>query len=436
VTATCLVRRSPGRCLLIAVILAAAAVLFTVYWLPTARERYGHLQMVQSGPSRPQYDFWQYYAAGNNWRLGADPYAAVPRGLGTISFPRTTTTSGYIYPPTALPVFGELSRLTYDQARAVWLGACLAALLCPLAIGVVLARGRRWETAALGALLFVSSDPVLFHIRQGQIDMIVAGLSVTAFLLYGRWRSWPTAVLFALAVALKLTPAVVALSLVVYHRDWRLLAKTVIAGLVVFAVSLLVVSPGLYWEYVTTVLPAASEGNPFFHNQSLLRGWSHLDVWAKYASMGGYALVVAAAAVAGRGRSRLTEQSGRPGVTGDATQLLVLAVMGVLLFSPLSWRMAFVWAVVPSALALAATRWDGTRWQWALVAAGAVLMCLAPWDHPVLDSLETIGAVLAATGALAALLQRAARYGPGTPYAELPDGRAGPATRTSGFSAG
>ena len=44
-------------------------------------------------------------------------------------------------------------------------------------------------------------------------------------------------------------------------------------------------------------------------------------------------------------------------------QLLVLAVMGVLLFSPLSWRMAFVWAVVPMALVLAAAPWRGTRWQ-------------------------------------------------------------------------
>ena len=35
-------------------------------------------------------------------------------------------------------------------------------------------------------------------------------------------------------------------------------------------------------------------------------------MWAKYASLGGYALVVAAAAVAGRGRSRIaTERPAR-----------------------------------------------------------------------------------------------------------------------------
>jgi hypothetical protein len=396
--------RSTGRRVLIATLFAAAAALFFIYWLPMAREYYGHLQMVQSGPSQPQYDFWQYYVAGHNWRFGADPYDPMPQSSGTIPFPRSDTVSGYIYPPAALPGLGALSRLTYDQARGVWLGACLGILLFPLALGVTLARGKRWETAALGVLLFAASDPVLFHIRQGQIDMIVAGLSVTAFLLYGRWRSWPTAILFSLAVSLKLTPAVVVLALVAYSRDWRLLVKTLLVGLALILVSLLAVSPGLYWEYVTKVLPAASGGNPFFHNQSLLRGWSHLDVWAKYASLSGYALVVAAAAVAGRGRQPDHSEAWSRSLTSRSLQLLVLAVMGVLLFSPLSWRMAYVWAVVPMALVLAAAPWRGARWQYVLVVVGALLMCLPVWDAPVLDSLETIGALLAGAGVLAALL--------------------------------
>jgi hypothetical protein len=201
---------------------------------------------------------------------------------------------------------------------------------------------------------------------------------------------------------------VVVLALVAYHRDWRLLAKTVVAGLALIALSLAVVSPALYGEYVSAVLPQASGGNPFFHNQSLLRGWSHLDVWAKYASLGGYALVVAAAAVAGHIRPPNRDEAGLRSLTGSSLQLLVLSVMGVLLFSPLSWRMAFVWAVVPMTLVLAAAPWRGARWQYALAAAGTVLMCLPVWDAPVLDSLETIGAVLAAAGVLAALLSNKA----------------------------
>jgi len=203
-------------------------------------------------------------------------------------------------------------------------------------------------------------------------------------------------------VGIKLTPVVLLLSLVAYRRDWRLLLKTLGAGALLVAATTLVVHPQLYVEYVTRVLPAASEGNPFFHNQSLLRSWSHLGEWARYPSMAGFALVVAAAAVAGSGR--LTARNDGAALRPRDVQVLGLAVMGLLLFAPLSWRMAYVWAVVPMALVLAAVPWPGRRWQYALVLGGAVLMCLPLWDRPVLDSLETIGAVLAGVGLLAVLL--------------------------------
>ena len=128
-------------------------------------------------------------------------------------------------------------------------------------------------------------------------------------------------------------------------------------------------------------------------------------MWAKYASLAGYALTVAAAAVAGRGRRpAIANEPARLEPAGAMLQVLALAVAGVLLFSPLSWRMAFVWALVPMTLVLASAPWRGTRWQYALVACGAALMCLPVWDGPVVDSLETIGALLAGAGVLAALL--------------------------------
>jgi len=405
-TVTSGVGRTGRRRALIAALFLAAAALFVLHWLPTARVYY----------DKGQFDLYQYYAGGHNWRAGFDPYKPLVDTPGALAIPRSDTISGFIYPPAILPLLGQLSRLSYDAARAVWLPLSLAALVCPLALGVLLARGRRWETAALGVLLLAASNPVLFHIRQGQADMLVSGLAITAFLLYGRLRSWPSAVLFAIAIAVKLTPLVIVLALVAYRRDWRFLLKTLAAGCALLAASLLFVSPHLYAEYVTIVLPQASGGNPFFHNQSLLRGWSHLDVYAKYASLAGYGLVVAAAAVAGRGRrSDGAAEPGDAGVTSAMLQVLAFAVVGVLLFSPLSWRMAFVWAVVPMTLVLAAAPWRGTRWQYALVACGAALMCLPVWDHPVLDSIETIGALVAGAGVLAALLTARAGSPPGAP---------------------
>ncbi|NLE22772.1 MAG: hypothetical protein GX624_08345 [Actinobacteria bacterium] len=96
-------------------------------------------------------------------------------------------------------------------------------------------------------------------------------------------------------------------------------------------------------------------------------------------------------------------------MASDMLQVLAFAVLGILLFSPLSWRMAYVWAIVPMALVLSAPPKQGTRLQYTLVACGTVLTCLPVWDHAVLDSLETIGAVLAGAGLLALLLRGASR---------------------------
>jgi hypothetical protein len=67
------------------------------------------------------------------------------------------------------------------------------------------------------------------------------------------------------------------------------------------------------------------------------------------------------------------------------------------------------------ALVLAAAPWSGTRRQYALVACGTLLMSLPIWDRPVLDSLETIGALLAGAGVLAALLARGRERQAATP---------------------
>jgi hypothetical protein len=400
--------RTRGRRILVIALFTAAAVAFLCFWLPAARGYYDLPQPLQTGASAPQFDLFQYYASGHNWRLGLDPYATLLGVAGALAVPRSAQVSGFIYPPVFLPLFGELSRLAYSTARAAWLTLSLAMLVVPLLIGAALAPGRRLETLGAGLLLISVSNPVLFHIRQGQIDMIVAGLAITACLLCDRARAWPASLLFGIAIAIKLTPLVLLLSLVAYRRDWNLLLKTALVCACLVLGSLVLVHPQLYVEFFTKVLPEASEGNPYFHNQSLLRAWSHLGAFARYASLAGFALVIAAAAASGPRRSdthhRISLRGDHGALRSRDTQVLALAVLGQLLFAPLSWRMAFVWVVVPMALVLAAAPWEGRRWHYVTVLTGTVLMCMPLWDHPVLDSLETIGAVVAGAGLLAALL--------------------------------
>jgi hypothetical protein len=395
--------RVQSRSIVVVTLLCAAALSSALWWSRTAVTYYEKPQAVGADRWVPQYDFFQYYAGGHNWALGLDPYRDHPEVEAAILFSRGGGITGYIYPPTFLPVFGLLSRLDYDTARAVWTALGLGALAASLAIGVAVARGRRVVTLSLGILLVLVSDPVLFHIRQGQIDMIVSGLAVSGFLLYGRARSVPTALLLAAAILVKVTPLVLLLSMAAYYRDWRLLIKTSVAGIALVGLTALVVHPSLYIEYVGRVMPLVSTGNPFFHNQSLLRGWSHLGSALKYASLAAYALVVALAWACGRAEPSRRSSGASEALVSRDLQLLALVTVAVLLFSPLSWRMAFAGAVVPMTLVLAAAPWTGRRWQYALIAAGTVLMCLPVWDAPVLDSLNTIGACAAGAGLVASL---------------------------------
>ena len=121
-----------------------------------------------------------------------------------------------------------IARLPYDAARIAWRDLNFAVLAAAGVVALVFERGRRLEVGAGLLLLGVLSSPLLYHVRQGNINMIVAGLATCGFLLYGRYRSWPAAALLALAVVAKLTPLLVVAAMTAYYRDWRFLAKTVV----------------------------------------------------------------------------------------------------------------------------------------------------------------------------------------------------------------
>ena len=100
--------------------------------------------------------------------------------------------------------------------------------------------------------------------------MIVAGLATSGFLLYGRYRSWPAAILLALAVVTKLTPLLVVAALGAYYRDWRFLAKTLSATVLLLALSLIWV-PAHFYDEAAHVLFVRSRSMTGYVNQSAMR---------------------------------------------------------------------------------------------------------------------------------------------------------------------
>ncbi len=371
-------------------LLLVAAALAANYWAEIVWRAFDS----NDPQSVPNLDFGQYYAGGHNWDLGLDPYRNHPGVPGAIQHPRMNQTwiTGYIYPPTLLPIFGGLAHLSYQSARTVWLWCNLAAFALLLLVAVVVDRGRRLEVATAAVLLTMVSFPFYWHVRYGQIDMIVASLSICGFLLYPRWKGWPSAALLALAVAAKVSPVVILLTIVVYYRDWRFLLKTLACGAVVLGASLLVVDWSLFVEYVSKILPAISGSDPDTYNQTPLRFWSRFPGVVRAASLLGYAALVFLAWIAGRNSRRLTQQERLVDTRTEKYALLLLAVLMMLFFSPLAWQQAYVWPIVPLALLLVARPPRGQRWGVLLLGAAAALLSLRAVHLQVLNMPNIIGA--------------------------------------------
>jgi len=169
-----------------------------------------------------------------------------------------------------------------------------------------------------------------------------------------------------------------------------------VCGLVIFLGSLAFVDVGLYREYVTRILPtiAGSDSSPF--NQTPLRFWWKYPTVVKIGSFLGYAALLFLAWVAGRNSRRVADSERRVDLRTERNSILLLAVVLMLLFSPLAWQMAYVWVIVPLALVLTAAPPRGKEFAVLVLALAAALLEMRMWPHRVLDMTNIVGAAVAA----------------------------------------
>lgn len=384
----------PRRTIALLLVLLAAAIA-TSYWGEIVSRAFNDVDPIVHVPN---YDFFQYYAGGHNWNLGLDPYTNHPGVPGAIVYPRfdTPQISGYIYPPTFLPVYGALAHYSYDDARRAWLAITLSAFALLIAVALWVTPGRRLEVLGVTALLTMASYPFIYHVHNGQVDLVASAFAISGFLLYPRWTGWPSAALLAIAIATKVTPVLLLAVMVVYFRDWRLALKALLCGVVLGAASLAWVHIGLYRVFLFTTLPSIAVSDPSRFNQTVLRFWWQYPLVLKAASALGYCALLFLVYVAGRNRQRAPFGPG----DGDEQRreryaVLLLAVLFMLFFSPLAWQMAYVWPLVPLALVLTARPPAGRPAAVVTMGVAAALLCSRIFDVRVLDLLNVLGAAVA-----------------------------------------
>ena len=149
----------------------------------------------------------------------ADPHSVFARTAAAHGIP---IVSRYIYPPTLADLMVPLTVLPHRQALVAW---HLVNFLLLLATSILLARmlgvRLRGQIALVAVLLFLFR-PTLCCFYYGQVPVLLMFLLITGFSLYrsGR-RNW-AGLVFALAIAIKLTPLIVVVPLLAW-REWRTL---------------------------------------------------------------------------------------------------------------------------------------------------------------------------------------------------------------------
>ncbi len=276
-------------------------------------------------------DLHVYRHAGQALLDGLSPYAADDPVTGL----------PFTYPPFAAVVMLPLAALPAQAAAAVWTATSVAALAAVVVIALreVHVDARGWLVAALviGALAL---EPVWQNLSFGQVNLVLMAAVVVDLTRPDRRFS---GVLVGLAAALKLTPLVFVVLLLLVGRRGAA-GRAALTFLATIAVGF-AIAPGAAASYWTLgLLDADRVGPPWLaHNQSaygvltrLLGESPSVLLWLGIAlPLGGAALLVAAA------WWRRGERLLGTGIAG----------LAMLLASPVSWSHHWVWAV-PVAVAL------------------------------------------------------------------------------------
>jgi len=198
-----------------------------------------------------------YLRAASRIASGQDPYDLCAT-MGCLE----PTGPQYVMPPFLAWL---LQPLVGVDSHVITVGAVLvlnASLFLFIWLALRALRVRDWQLAALLVLVALAFEPVTGNIAEGQVNLVLLGLSGIWFAAWVDNRWWGGLALGA-AIALKLIQGPVVL-LVLWARRWAMFGAAAAAGLALWLVG----APQYLLEYLFKVLPAVSAGTGFFENHS------------------------------------------------------------------------------------------------------------------------------------------------------------------------
>ncbi len=294
------------------------------------------------GQDHAQFDLRLYYDAINYWLHGHDLYSYSQYDPVNISL-------GFTYPPVAALLMTPMGLLSYPAVKVISLLAIVAAgaafvYLC-LRERVRLPKPLMLAAAGVATAFAFTLEPFRQTLSFGQINIYLALLVAVDLLVLGRRGSRWTGVGIGLATAIKLTPGIFIIYLLVVGR-WRA-AITAIGAVIAANLVSLVIAPAETWKYFTSLMWETSRVG-FLDttvNQSVNGLIARLDAPLAPGRLP-WLLLAAAVVAIGFWRAR------KAALAGDELAAMTLAGLVGVLVSPVSWVHHIIW-IFPAMLIVA-----------------------------------------------------------------------------------
>ena len=198
-----------------------------------------------------------YLRAARRLSAGLDPYDLCAK-LGCLE----PTGPQYVMPPLLAWLLQPFAGADHHAVTVVVILALQASLVLFVVCLIKALDICDWQLRALMILVTLGFEPVIANIFEGQVNLVLLGLSGIWLLAWVRGRWWGGIALGA-AVAVKLIQAPLGL-LLLWRRRWGMLAAAAVTGSVLW----LVASPQYLVEYLVKVAPAIGQGTGQFENHS------------------------------------------------------------------------------------------------------------------------------------------------------------------------
>lgn len=294
-------------------------------------------------------DFHALYMAGKSWLSGSNPYVNLQAH------------TNFAYPPASLPFFGMFTIFDFNLATQLWVFTYVSLFaVALLALALTLKGERRYLYVSIAVLLFLVSFPLQMLLELGQIDLLVANLTIMSLVVERLKRHSVSAVFLSIATLLKGPAVFLLIYFVIFRRDLKYLVHFTFSTFVIVGASLLVVPIKLYWFYLVNVLPTLYSEYSLGESQSIVRvlylaGLNEPTLQA--ISVAGFVLLAIFAFCANS--NRWAKVFGKRTLRADA--MFLMNVLIVLLLSPRSLISPYVWVILPVALFLSALLVEDVR---------------------------------------------------------------------------